>query len=193
MSQALVENQGEAPARLAVSNAEIGMMGLLATVAMLFVGFTSAYLVRRGGPDWQPIYLPRILWGNTALLALSSLTLEQARSAWQQARTRAFHVCLLATGGLGLAFVAGQVAAWRQLAALGVYLPTSPNSSFFYILTGTHALHLLSAVAALAWAAGRGFRAPRSLGTSQAVKLCALYWHFLGGVWLYLFVLLSVL
>ncbi len=193
MAQALVENQGEAPGKLAVSNAQLGMMGLLATVAMLFVGFTSAYLVRRGAPDWQPIYLPRILWANTALLALSSLALEAARAAWRRARTRGFQLCLLATGGLGLAFVAGQVLGWRQLAALGVYLPTSPNSSFFYILTGTHALHLLSAVAALAWAGARAFRAPRSLGTFQAVNLCALYWHFLGGVWLYLFVLLSVL
>ncbi len=165
------------------NSAQLGVWALLATLSMLFAGFTSAYLVRRAGLDWQPIPMPPVLWLNTGLLLLSSLTMETARARDKQGRADALRRWLLATTLLGVAFLAGQLFAWRQLVAQGVFVPTSPHSSFFYMLTGVHGLHVLGGLAALVYALGRAWR-------SLALQLCAAYWHFVDLVWLYLFLLL---
>jgi cytochrome c oxidase subunit 3 len=96
---------------------------------------------------------------------------------------------LAATGALGGLFVAGQVATWRGLAAQGVFLASSPHSSFFYVLTGAHAFHLLGG---LAWFAALWARLGRLalVPGGDAVSLFALYWHYLGVLWLYLALLL---
>ncbi len=151
----------------------LGLLAFMASVVMLFSAFTAAYLVRRGGTDWQPIALPWLLWVNTAVLAASSVAIELARR-----RGRAWSV---ATGGFGLAFVVGQVFAWRQLADAGMYLPTNPHCSFLYLLTAVHGMHVLGGVGSLLWAFGRPWR----IGT------VALYWHFMGAVWAYLLLLLG--
>ena len=155
---------------------ELTLMAVLATVTMLFAAFTAAYLIRRTAVDFQRIDLPGILWANTAFLIASSITLEIARR-------KAARRWLLATLGLGLAFLVGQLIAWRSLANLGIYLPTSPHSSFFFMLTGIHGAHLLGGIAALLYATLRG----KTLG------LFTTYWHFVGGVWLYVLVMLTTL
>ena len=173
----------------------LGLWIFLATVSMLFAAFTSAYIVRRSGADWRRIALPSILWLNTLVLAASSVALEAARWRGTRCRWRAASVAFAAAIALGLAFLAGQVLAWRQLIAAGVYAPASPHSSFFYMLTGVHGLHIVAALAVLAWGAaktwtGAGRRDPRRW--TALVGICRTFWHFLGGVWVYLFVLLSV-
>ncbi|OFW27107.1 MAG: hypothetical protein A3H27_15695 [Acidobacteria bacterium RIFCSPLOWO2_02_FULL_59_13] len=172
-----------------VSNGQIGLGALLGTVTMLFAGFTSAYLVRRASLDWQPIYSPPILWFNTVALVVSSVTLEVSKSWYRLGAIAKAKVWLLATGLLGLLFLAGQGFAWRELAAHGIYLPTSPHSSFFYMLTGVHGLHLLGGIAALAYAAKQVWRTRPGGGV---LPLCAVYWHFLTGIWLFLYFLLFV-
>lgn len=172
---------------LSVDTAELGLWMFLASVTMLFAGFTSAYLVRQTtGSDWQPMPLPAVLWLNTVLLGASSVTIERARRA--EASSTGW---LLATAALGVAFLAGQVSAWQELAASGVFLPSHPHSSFFYILTGAHGIHLLGGLGALAVALAGGRRGawPRR---ARGLKLCALYWHFMGALWLYLFLVLFV-
>ncbi len=110
-------------------------MGLVA-ISMFFISFTSAYIVRGGmGEDWQALSLPPVLWLTTVLLAASSATLEWTRKALQEGRREACNRWLLATVALGMAFLAGQVVAWKQLSALGIYVATNPSSSFFYLLT----------------------------------------------------------
>jgi cytochrome c oxidase subunit 3 len=137
----------------------------LAAILMLFMGLTSAYVMRRGlDPAWQPIRIPGIALINTAILLASSATLELGRRS--------------ATRVLGLAFAAGQLMLWRQLAAAGFYLSTNAHASFVYVLTALHGLHLLGGIAALQWASGT--RTP----------VAALYWHFLTGLWVYLMVVL---
>jgi cytochrome c oxidase subunit 3 len=170
----------------------VGLLAFLGTVTMLFVGFTSSYMLRRASPDWAEIAAPRLLWVNTALLLASSLALEWARRAlknWDLAGTqRAFG----AAGLLGLGFVAGQFGAWRQLAEAGVFMASNPHSAFFYMLTGVHVLHVAGGLGwylLLAAALGRG-RLERG---GNGLGLFALYWHFLGGLWAYLLVLLFVI
>jgi cytochrome c oxidase subunit 3 len=177
-------------AALPLSTAQLGVWALLGTITMLFAGFTSAYLVRRVGSDWWPLPLPGVLWFNTGILVLSSITLELARAAMKRLRLSALKGWLLLTTTLGLVFLGGQFVAWRELVAQGVYLPTSPHGAFFYILTGLHGLHVLGGVLALLYALNRAWAARLAPGGANPVNLCATYWHFVGGLWLYLFVLL---
>ncbi len=175
--------------------AQLALWFFLATVTMLFAAFSSAYLIRRASTDWLPVALPSILWASTAVLVLSSVTLELGRKA--SAHRTALR-WVVATAFFGIAFVAGQLIAWRQLAASGVYLPTNPHSSFFYILTGLHALHLAGGILFVAWVVMRlarygrdGALADTTAGRHRYVGLCATYWHFLGAVWVYLFAVLA--
>ncbi len=187
----------------------LGMWIALAPILMMFVALTSAYIVREGaGGDWRSTGMPRILWFNTLLLAASSLSMEWARKSLKRGSGIAFNRWLSLTMLLGTAFIAGQFLAWRQLAARGVYLSTNPHSSFFYLLTGAHGLHLLGGVIALGYVvigAWRDFGFPlapdrlpmrRGVSTSDRrltmVDVTAIYWHFMDGLWLYLFVLLLV-
>ncbi len=186
------EGRGGGEPTLPFDTAQLGVWALLATLSMLFAGFTSAYLVRRVGSDWQHISLPSILWFNTALLLASSITLELARASMRRWHTDAAKGWLLATALLGLAFLVGQLLAWRQLAAQGIFVPTSPHSSFFYMLTGVHGVHLLGGILALFFALSRVWHSHWSAAEPNALNLCATYWHFVDGVWLYLFVLMFV-
>src|SRR4051794_19930430 len=93
-----------------------GLWAFLGTVSMLFIGFTSAYMIRRASYDWRPLEPPWLLWWNTAALLGSSLTLEAARKRLREWDLRALFPWVAATGFLGVLFLVGQVAAWRQLA-----------------------------------------------------------------------------
>jgi cytochrome c oxidase subunit 3 len=175
-----------------VDSTKLGLWLFLGTVSMLFIGFTSAYLVRRASADWMPLRPPVLLWVNTAALALSSLTLEGARRHMRRRDHSAVSTWIGATGVLGLLFVIGQVGAWKALAAQGIFLSTNPSSSFFYLLTGVHVVHV---AAALIWYAAVYARVQRRRyepGT-DALALFATFWHFLAGVWAYLLFVLFVL
>lgn len=176
-----------------LNTAQVGLWALLGTLSMLFAGFTSAYLIRREGVDWRPLSTPPILWFNTALLFASSMTLEAARASVRDWRTEAVKRWVLATTLLGLSFLFGQLLAWRQLAAQGVFLSTNPHSSFFYMLTGIHAAHLLGGIFALLYALNRVRRRGWAPTQPTAINLCATYWHFVDGLWVYLFFLIFVL
>ncbi len=168
-----------------------GMMLGLAAILMLFAAFTSAYVVRKGlSEDWQATAFPGILWLNSMVLLASSFTLEKARR-WRQVQGR-FQSWWWATTGLGIIFLIGQVLAWQELVAGGVYVNTNPSSSFFYLLTGTHAVHLLGGVLALLYLSWRVWRRNSGELGATALGVTALYWHFMDGLWIYLFLLLLI-
>ena len=196
--------------------ARLGLLVALIPVMMLFVSFTSAYVVRQGLPsldprtnnlirDWIPVALPRLLLLNTFVLLISSVSMELAR---RQIRARAVtEATSTATGVssgdpirmpwlamtfvLGLAFLFGQWTAWKQLAANGFYVSTTPSSSFVYLLTGAHAAHLLGGVVALLIASIAALL-HRSLKTrSIVVDVTAWYWHFMALLWIYIFGLMK--
>ncbi|MFQ5703181.1 MAG: heme-copper oxidase subunit III [Gemmatimonadales bacterium] len=171
----------------------VGLMGVLATVSMLFAAFTAALLVRRTGTDWASVDLPAILWANTVVLALSSLAVEMARAAARREESRAAAVRLRMAWVLGLVFLAGQIVAWRILAGQNVFLPTSPHAAFFYMLSAVHGLHVVGGLAALACTAHRAASGAYTGFRHGGMTHAAIYWHFVGGVWTYLLVLLLAL
>ncbi len=196
--------------------ARLGLLVALTPVLMLFVSFSSAYIVRQGLPtidprtnqlvrDWIPVTLPRLLLINTAVLILSSLFMEMARRQTKGQVTLASEISvpgvsagdqtripwLSMTLVLGLVFLFGQWTAWRQLAANGFYVATTPSSSFVYLLTGTHAIHLMGGVLAL-FIAGIASLLGRPVATrSIVVDVTAWYWHFMAGLWIYILCLLE--
>jgi cytochrome c oxidase subunit 3 len=175
-----------------------GIWVAIFAITMSFAAFTSALFVREGSAaDWMHIVLPSILYANTFALLLSSFTLHMARRAVTSGRlieSHAVHVAmvwLVATFVLGLLFIAGQYEAWHQLAAQGLFLSTNPNSSFFYVFTGMHILHLLGGVAALVYLIGQ-LAGSHTTFRRAAFENTAIYWHFMGVLWVYLLLVLRV-
>ena len=173
----------------------IGMWVALASIAMMFTSLSSAYIVRSGGAkDWVPIAMPRVLFASTALILISSVTLEIARRSLRRSLHNAYAKYVLLTALLGIGFLASQLIAWRQLAAQGVYVASHPHSSFFYLLTGAHAVHLVGGLLALTFLWLRSRRQvvePALVAKRQgAADAVTIYWHFMDGLWIYLFLLL---
>lgn len=168
-----------------------GIWIALASILMFFMALTSSFIVRRGlGGDWVPFELPRLLWANTVLLLISSVTLERARRALLDGLRSVYQRWWSLTTALGLVFLLGQLIAWQQLRAAGVFLATNPAHSFFYLMTGTHGLHLAGGLVALAYVGARSRRLEPWPAERPAVAATSIYWHFLGLLWVFLFLLL---
>jgi cytochrome c oxidase subunit 3 len=195
----------------ALDPARLGLWVFLATVAMLFAAFASAYLVRMASGSWTAIPVPAVLWATTAILLASSAALETARLRVGSTGARWIAAALV----LGLLFLAGQAAAWRSLQAAGVFLPTSPHAAFLYVFTALHGAHLLGGLIWLAavlppmarWERARvrresppvgiaGHRSPSGAAgmelLADRVSRCATYWHFMSGLWVFLFAVLHL-
>ena len=169
----------------------------LAAIAMSFAALTSALYVREGSgyTDWTHITLPPILWFNTFALVLSSIALERARvhvAAFMRGERANGSVpmqWLNATMLLGLVFVVGQYFAWLKLRSQGLYLPTNPNASFFYVLTGVHVVHVLGGLGGLTRVMLK-FRSAAHPLRRSTLDATSYYWHFMGALWIYLLFIL---
>ena len=185
-------DEGKRPRRWSPSpkRYSTGIAIALVSILMFFMALTSAFIVlRRGSNLWVAIHLPRVLWVNTFVLLGSSYTLEVARRRLSLADLSGFRKFWSVTTALGLLFVAGQFVAWRQLVAQGLYIASNQASSFFYIFTGAHAVHLLGGIGALLFVSFRKFeKAAVSLPT--AAEITSYYWHFMDGLWIFLLTLL---
>jgi cytochrome c oxidase subunit 3 len=160
---------------------------------MVFAAFTSAFVVRRGlSDDWASIPKPPILFVNTAVLLASSVVLDMSRRALKAHDRSKFNLWWTTTTALGILFLLGQALAWRQLKDAGFYMATNPSSSFFYVLTASHAFHLLGGVAALVYVDVQALRLRLGPAKRTAIDVTAIFWHFLDGLWVYLMVLFYV-
>ena len=173
------------------SAATAGIYVALASVFMLFASLTLTFVLRPSLiRNLTHIRLPSILYLNTIWLVLSSATMELANAGLSSARRRAFQGWTIITLGLGVAFVVGQLAAWRQLAAAGVYLTGNPSSAFFYLITGAHSLHLVGGLIAVAYLTLRAREIHWGLRRRTVVEVTRIYWHFMDGLWVCLLALL---
>jgi cytochrome c oxidase subunit 3 len=206
--------QGRRGPREKLSRARLGLFFALAGDLMFFVAIVSAFFVAQNTShidvynryvnSWLPTVIPPILWLNTAVLLLSSVTMEIARRGmfretdvmdeWLglgKPLTRRVLPWLAATTALGLVFLLGQSIAWRQLAIQHVFFSSNPSSHFFYLITYTHAIHLFLGIGALL-ASLTGLYISRLLETRQILIDCtAWYWHAMGIFWIFLFILLA--
>ncbi len=176
----------------------IGVLVGLASITMMFSALASAYIVRSGLPgpnDWQQTTIPSFLWVSTAVIVASSFTVAFALKSLKGKSEAAFRRWLGATLVLGLAFLSSQLLAWKQLVAQGLYLASNPHSSFLYVLTGLHGIHLLGGIGGLSYLIFRAWRRAE-VGARGEAKLrafadvVAIYWHFMDGLWVFLFLLL---
>src|SRR5258708_28599159 len=164
----------------------LGMISIL----MFFMGLCSAFIaLKHVSETWVPLHLPRILWLNTAVLLLSSYTLEEARRRLTAIDFSGFRKLWRATTILGFLFLAGQLLAWLQLVASGIYIASNQATSFFYIFTAAHAVHLLVGAAALLYVATCDFEKGK-ISRNTAVEIASYYWHFMDGLWVFLLLLL---
>ena len=171
----------------------------LAGISMMFVAFTSALWVREGSSstDWHHLAIPRILFLNSLVLVASSFTLEGARRRVAAfARGTASNASLplqwlYGTLALGLLFVIGQYRAWLGLRTQGVFLASNPNSSFFYVLTAVHVVHVLGGLGGLLYVIHK-LRRPVFALRRSTIDSASYYWHFMGGLWIYLLVVIAI-
>jgi len=182
---------------------ETGVWVAVAAISMFFAAFTSSMIVRQGvTPDWFHFQLPRVMYLSTLVLLASSLTLELARRRFaavpdSTGATASADTALVSrgmywmyvTGALGLLFVLGQLLAWRSLRAQGLYLATNPSSSFFYVFTATHAIHLLGGICGVGHVLAR-LRKTNGVARKSGFGAFSIYWHFMDILWVYLLLLL---
>jgi cytochrome c oxidase subunit III len=161
----------------------------MVSICMFFMALAAAFLVRKTGKDWINFRLPTIVWVNTMVLLTSSLTIDIARRRLALNDLSGFKSMWRATTALGIAFLIGQVIAWRELVAMGFYVGSNPSSSFFYVFTAAHAAHLFGGILALFYVLFRNFDKTR-LTLPVAAEVTSYYWHFMDGLWLFLVALL---
>ena len=173
-------------------SSRLAMWLCMASITMLFAGLSSAYVFRLGlSSNVRSIPLPPELVWNTLVLLSSSVTLEFSRRSRQKSRKASFLRWLVVTTFLGLTFLFLQLRIWRQLSWEGMYLSSSPHASFFFLLTGAHGIHLFGGLLALMYSLYRAWfgRENANFGRN-ALEVTAIYWHFMTGLWVYLFLLL---
>ncbi len=169
----------------------VALVIFLVIASVIFSMLTVSYYVRMELPDWTPLSDPAQLWLNTALLVVSSILFQWARNLVTKGQDKYLIAALVGAGVFAMLFIAGQLVVWNGLQSAGYFVASNPANSFFYLLTGLHALHLLGGL----WVWSKSLIRLLSVGESQdlrlSIELCTLYWHFLLIVWLVMFAILS--
>jgi cytochrome c oxidase subunit 3 len=181
----------EAKRPLAMNPKKFGLWLFIATVIMLFGAWTSAYIVKRGDMGWSEIIVPDLFWVNTGIILASSVTMVWAVRAARKDNFESLKIALSITTILGIAFVIGQFMAYGQMVELKEHFTGGAVShSFVYVLSGAHAVHLISGVVFLIFVLVAVFQSKVHSKNMNQIEMCATYWHFLDVLWLYLFVFL---
>jgi cytochrome c oxidase subunit 3 len=183
----------EAKQPLSMNPKKFALWLFMVTVLMLFAAWTSAYLVKRSDSGWAEIVLPDRLLTNTLFVMASSVSLIEAYRAARKDEINRLKAGLSLTFLMGLAFVVGQVLAFGDMVRLNQYFTGSNVShSFVYVLTGVHGLHMISGLIFLGVVLVNAFRYRIHSRNLTSLEMCSTYWHFLGGLWLYLFVFMKL-
>ncbi|MEP2671364.1 MAG: cytochrome c oxidase subunit 3 [Cyclobacteriaceae bacterium] len=176
--------------QLAMHPKKFAMWLFVASVGMLFASLTSAYIVRQAEGNWLYFDLPATLYWTTAVILVSSVTMQMAYWAAKKDLLERVKVLVMITMGLGLVFLVGQWMAWLDLVDHSIHLVGNPSGSFLYIITGLHGLHIISALVYLVIVLVSAYRFKIHSRSLAQIEMCTTYWHFLGGLWLYLFIFL---
>ena len=171
---------------LAMHPKKFAMWLFMASVMMLFASLTSAYIVREAEGNWIYFDLPVLFYYTSAIIIVSSVTMQWAYFAARKDDGKRVKMLVIITSILGIAFLVGQFMAWGDLVRQSIYFVGNPSGSFLYVLTGLHGLHIVSALVFLLVVLNSAMKLRVSKNMAQ-VEMCTTYWHFLGGLWIYLF------
>ena len=156
----------------------------------MFSLFCVGYRLRMGLPDWVPLQDPNLLWFNTALLVLSAVAMQMAKSAANRGEKKPVRLHLTIAGLLTIAILAGQILVWQGLLEAGLWQLANAPLAFFLLLTGLHALHLAGGLLVWARCTGKAWQGMEVSRFKLSVELCTTYWHYLLAVWFVFFGLL---
>jgi cytochrome c oxidase subunit III len=181
----------EAKKPLSMHPKKFALWLFIASVIMLFAAWTSAYIVKRGDVGWSEIVLPSLFYVNTVIIVLSSFSMMWAVRAAKNNQTEHIKLAVSVTTVLGLAFLAGQVLAYQELVVLKEFFTGGNVShSFIYVISGAHAVHVVGGIVYLILVCFSAFKNQINSGRMTQLEMCSTYWHFLGLLWVYLFVFL---
>ncbi len=169
---------------------KFGLWLFMITVVMIFASLTSAYIVRQAEGNWLVFELPMEMWVTSAIIVASSVSMQLAYFAAKKDSLEKVKALIFITFVLGIAFLVGQFFVWGALVDQNVFLVGNPSGSFLYILSGLHGLHLVSGIIFLIIVLISTFKYRVHSKNLAQIQMCATYWHFLGGLWIYLFVFL---
>lgn len=162
----------------------------MVTVVMLFAAWTSAYIVRQAEGNWLEYDLPQVFWITSGIVVLSSIALQWAYFSAKKDNFANLRTGMVLTVLLGIGFLVGQWYSWIALVDREVFFVGNPAGSFLYVITGMHALHLISGLIFLIIVLISTFRLKVHSQAMNTMEMATTYWHFLGGLWLYLFMFL---
>jgi len=177
---------------LSMSPVRFSLWLFIATIVMLFAALTSAFIVRRGEGNWMEFNLPTSFMYNTLILVVSSVTIQLAYMAAKKDLLVKAKMLLVATFLLGIAFLIGQYLSWGDLVKQDVYFVGNPSGSFVYVFTGLHGFHIVSSLLFVLVVIIKAFLYKVHSKRLTTISMCNTYWHFLGGLWLYLYFFLML-
>ena len=162
----------------------------IATIVMLFAAMTSAYIVRKVEGNWLDFQMPSIFVSTTVIILMSSITMQWAYSLVRRDDLKKAKIAIGLTLVIGLLFLVGQVMGWNALVGTDVYFVGNPAGSFFYVFTGLHSFHLVAGLVFLIVAFMGIVKYKIHSRNMVTIEMCVTFWHFLGGLWLYLYIFL---
>lgn len=180
-------NINEAELPLSMHPKKFALWLFIVSIVMIFAALTSAYIVRQGQGNWFEFDLPSIFWVNSGVILLSSVTMHLAYLSAKKDNLEWVKIFMAITTLLGAIFLVMQVYAWDELAKMDVYFVGNPSGSFIYVFTGVHGFHLVTGLIYLVVVLIATFRYKVHSRNMVRLEMCSTYWHFLDGLWLYLF------
>jgi cytochrome c oxidase subunit 3 len=164
----------------------------MGSITMMFIGFTSAYVVKRAQANWFTFNLPVIFWISTAIIMSSSVTIQMAVKQFRNRNMQRYKQLITLTAALGVAFALCQWVGFQQMNDSGLRLNGPASVSFIYVIVSVHLLHVLGGVVALLIMFGKAFRTRVRSYSAVPIEVAATYWHFVDGLWIYLLIFLSI-
>jgi cytochrome c oxidase subunit 3 len=160
------------------------------SIGMLFAGLTAGYIVRKYTGNWMVFQLPSQFWISTAIIIISSISMNWAMQSIKKENYKALTQAIIITLVLGIVFIISQIMGWSALIRANIYAmgdKSSASGSYLYIITALHIAHILGGLAALSIVLFKSVKHRYTSANHLGIKLCATYWHFLDGLWVYLF------
>ena len=175
----------------------------MGSIAMMFAGLTSAYVVKQAAGNWRSYELPLVFWISTVVILASSITIVLPVRAFKQRKIPVYKTLVTATLILGILFTALQFFGFYQLytqpqplvlngealdRSTPVTIPGNPAESFLFVIAGAHLLHIIGGIVALAIVFFKAFRKRIKVYNATGLEIVAGYWHFVDVLWIYLFI-----